>query len=293
MKELSELLTAIASLLWPILSFIGLLLFKDQLRDLISRLKKGKLLGQEFELRESLIELKEQADVVKEAVLKLPKEEVILSTELDSTPPIDNTEARILKEATKSPKIGLILLASELERELRRTLASLALLSNDRVNLREGVQLLTEKGNLSKEFVETTRLFLDVRNRLIHGLDSTPDEIFSAIDSGLSILKSIQSIPRTIATVSGVNLVIYADDKGYNENKQIKGLLIDTKTADGRTGKTIVPVTVESNYKVGEVVSWEWDRQRVYDTSYYLDSETQKIKPAWTKKVLFVGKTYK
>ncbi len=61
MKETAELLRAIASLLWPILAFIALLLFRSHIRELLGRLKKGKLLGQEIELHDSLLMLEAKA----------------------------------------------------------------------------------------------------------------------------------------------------------------------------------------------------------------------------------------
>ncbi|HCG5526981.1 TPA: hypothetical protein NJ013_004389 [Vibrio parahaemolyticus] len=54
MNEISELLKAIAALLWPIFAFVTLFVFKDQIAEAIGRLRKGKLLGQELELSDSL-----------------------------------------------------------------------------------------------------------------------------------------------------------------------------------------------------------------------------------------------
>ena len=61
MSEISELLKALASLLWPIFAFVVLFLFRSQLGDAIGRFKKGKLLGQEVELNDSLANLQRSA----------------------------------------------------------------------------------------------------------------------------------------------------------------------------------------------------------------------------------------
>src|SRR5690606_25093816 len=57
LAEIAELIKAAASLLWPILGFYVVIRHEKQLRDVFSRLRKGKLLGQEIELDSSLKEL--------------------------------------------------------------------------------------------------------------------------------------------------------------------------------------------------------------------------------------------
>ena len=61
MTEFATLLQAIAALLWPIFAFTALFVFRSQIADIARRLKKGKLLGQEIELNESLNRLDESA----------------------------------------------------------------------------------------------------------------------------------------------------------------------------------------------------------------------------------------
>lgn len=45
-----DLLTAFANYAWPAVVLIGLLIFRSELRGLVGRIRKGKFLGQEFEL---------------------------------------------------------------------------------------------------------------------------------------------------------------------------------------------------------------------------------------------------
>jgi hypothetical protein len=49
-KDAAELISAVASLLWPLFAFTSLFVFKKQIGDLVGRIKRGKLLGQEIEL---------------------------------------------------------------------------------------------------------------------------------------------------------------------------------------------------------------------------------------------------
>ena len=71
MKEVSALLQAISSLLWPIFAFVTLFLFKKQIGDAIGRFKKGKLLGQEFELNDSIKNLHHSANGINGVGAKL------------------------------------------------------------------------------------------------------------------------------------------------------------------------------------------------------------------------------
>jgi hypothetical protein len=49
MTGLTELIRAIAALLWPIFAFCALYMYRSELRELLARVRKGKLLGGEFE----------------------------------------------------------------------------------------------------------------------------------------------------------------------------------------------------------------------------------------------------
>ena len=123
MSEFATLLQAFAALLWPLFAFTVLVVFRSQFRDLVSRLKKGKLLGQEIELNESLNRLDRSATSVEHEVAALPA-----PAAETSTPEEQRQEATVVRsiviEAARSPKVALILLASELEKLAREILAS-------------------------------------------------------------------------------------------------------------------------------------------------------------------------
>jgi hypothetical protein len=61
LKDWAELIRAIATLLWPLLAFAVVWMFKEQVREILGRLRRGKLLGQEIELEEKLRNLDESA----------------------------------------------------------------------------------------------------------------------------------------------------------------------------------------------------------------------------------------
>jgi len=143
MKEYAELISAIAAVLWPILAFTVLLTFKNQIRELIGRLRRGKLLGQEIELSASLEKLEQSAVAVAREVALLPAPgEPIAPEETKDTDHIRT----ILHEAARSPKVALILLASEIEREARQLLASVGHLKGQRyVPLAQAMEVLSRQ----------------------------------------------------------------------------------------------------------------------------------------------------
>jgi hypothetical protein len=56
-KDYAELIKAIASLLWPILAFVAVFIFKEQFRQLLvqlGKMNKGKFLGVELEITDKL-----------------------------------------------------------------------------------------------------------------------------------------------------------------------------------------------------------------------------------------------
>jgi hypothetical protein len=171
------------------------MVFRPRISEFISRLKKGKLFGQEFELTETLSTLERRAIEGEAKVQALPQsmQQSLILEEEDIT-------RQILHEASRSPKVGLLLLATELEKELRNTLRRLYPANNssdsDPINFRRQMdELMTkQKDSLPAELAQSARLFIHARNRIVHGLEASPDQILGAIDSGLKILRSLKSL---------------------------------------------------------------------------------------------------
>ena len=66
-KDVADLISATASLLWPIIAITVITWFRPELRALLARIRKGKFLGQEIELDE-LQASTEQAEATAETV---------------------------------------------------------------------------------------------------------------------------------------------------------------------------------------------------------------------------------
>ena len=109
-----------------------------------------------------------------EEVASLPQAEIDQVTgEIGKDTSIVNEEdsiKTIIKEASHSPKTALILLASEVEKEARQTLASIGKLKGARkLTLSQIINELDSHYGLPKHVASSLRMFWDTRNKIIHG----------------------------------------------------------------------------------------------------------------------------
>lgn len=290
MKDFAELISALASLLWPIFAFVALVTFKKEVGRLIDRLRKGKLLGQEIELGESLNKLEKSATAVAEEVAALPP-----ATTEESTPKPAETEdliAGILREAARNPRAALLLLASELEREARQLLASVGhLKERSIVPLAMAVDVLQKQfGGLPGHIPSSLKLFWEVRNRIVHGGQAENEEILRAVDSGITILKAIRALPRETNYVYHPGVPIYQDADCTNPWPIGNGVILETETPGGTQRFFRIFPSTKTHFKKGRKVAWEWNLSTVWKEAWYRDPDSGEIRPAWNSAGEFVGR---
>jgi len=122
LKDIATLIEALTKAAWPILAFVLISRFHDEVGAILRRLaefKKGKLFGQEVEMEDSLNRLQLTAQAVEEKVAAIPPEQGVI----ESTEPAESETDKYLIEAACSPRAALIMLAAALVREA--TIASL------------------------------------------------------------------------------------------------------------------------------------------------------------------------
>lgn len=287
MKDISALVQALASLLWPLVAFWALFTFREQIKDVLARIRKGKVLGQEIELQDTLTALDTVATTAASEVAELPKASEDASAEKPEN--TDSEVTRILEDASRSPKIALMALAAEIERELRQTLATKGHPSPHE-SLPAAMGRLVQIGSFPPSLMASVELFWKVRSRLVHGYDASPDDMARALDSGITILKAIKAVPREINTVHRAEVPLYADPAGTQLVKGVTGLILETKQPDGRATYRIFPTT-KQGHTVGRQVSWEWNQHgRKYGEMWYRDLDTGEMKPAWLGSMEFIGR---
>ena len=290
MQEIATILQALAAILWPAFAFTAIFLFRKQLTELLSRLKKGKLLGQEIELNESLDKLQEAAQDVQAGVAALPQ--------LASSPKSDienlqeqTIEQRIIGEAATSPKAALISLSAELERIAQEVLASTGHLRGRRfVPVHQAVAEVHSTYGLAAYVPSSLSHFWDVRNRLIHRGEGTSEDILRAIDSGLAILKALQSIPRETSIVYEPNVALFSDSGLAAPIAEMHGVMLETTSPGGVSKSLRIFPTARNYFKKGKAVSWEWNMSRTVGQAWYRDPATGQPKEAWHSSAEFVGR---
>ena len=121
MADLGNLLQAGAKVLWTVVTVVLVLVFRRDISDLLRRLQKGKLLGQEIELSQAASELRAN---VEKAQNQIPSSDVAPKQYREEIAELAKDEAEVLEAAKINAQIGVIRLASIIEREIRELTAS-------------------------------------------------------------------------------------------------------------------------------------------------------------------------
>jgi hypothetical protein len=206
-SELSDVIKALAALAWPLAIIILLLLFKRDVKALISRLRRGKFLGQEIELEADLNRLERATQQLPQTPPPPPEAEPPTpAVPGDSPPPkLDplGVARQILTEAGTSPKAALMLLAAEVEAEVRKVLTNHGIRPTTRGNVLSALRELEGHPAFPSEMRDLIPLFYRVRNQVVHGFDADPDDALRAVDIGLRLLSALRNLSEN-APVSGV-----------------------------------------------------------------------------------------
>jgi len=201
-------------------------------------------------------------------------------------------EQQILEEAASSPVVAIMRITLEIDRELRKLLASTGNLSEYQGDLPEAISLL-EKGNalqLPRELKDTLTQFWSLRNQVVH--NQVPDHLaLRALDYGLRILRMVKSIPRHSYVVRMSGIKLYADSAATRPREDVRGVLLETLSPEGESlHKQVFPTT--KTYVPGESLSWEWNlsKKRSWDETWYRDPDSMEIKPAFSASFEFIGR---
>jgi uncharacterized protein YutE (UPF0331/DUF86 family) len=297
LDNIANLLRGIGTLLWPIVLLVALFFFRAEISGLVRRLRKARLFGQELELDEDLDKLARSAEQLEAGA---PGEPLVAdkATE-DKAEDSADIEQLILEETTRFPKAALVLLAAEIEREVRHLAAMLEVSSHSRrtrsgpmaYSLMRNIQALMDMGVVPKGTFETLEQFRRVRNEIVHGgKPVSDDDILRAIDSGLAIFRVLKAVPRFKHVVRFSDLRIYSDPEGKQERKDISGIIIETVQPGGLITKTEILPTIVGDLHPGDLVTLEFNGDRYWGPSWYRDLESNTLNIAWDNAPEFVGR---
>lgn len=276
----TEWMRAAAEFAWPVVATMAIFIFRSDIQGLLKRVVRGRLLGQEFELTELQDIAKEAEDSVVEIEPADPQEQAERR----------NVEETILREATHEPTLSLIRLAAAIERELRVLGASLGLPAVARPrSVHHSVDILEKRGAVPASTASAVRVFWNVRNQLVHGGEASKAELLTAVDIGLSILRTLQAVPRETHRVLHPRVELFEDAEGQGPRRDVHGVVLTSDRGSVLKPHVRVFPTTHNHFRKGSVVAWDWNPGRSWDETWYRDPSDGSIKHAWSSSMEFVG----
>ena len=119
---------------------------------------------------------------------------------------VESEIEEVLREASGSPRIGLLRLSAKMERAARELALDVGVgSSRTNFSLSKIIRQLVEAGQLTREDAAALGIFNRVRNRIVHGYDAEDAEIARAIDSGTRLLRIL--LTRQASQTAGLNAV--------------------------------------------------------------------------------------
>lgn len=273
----------IGHVIWPVLILILVLMYRRDISELFKRITKFKgPAGVEADFRNEVKDLQNESDKASESV-NLTEEEKSLPKGEDA----DEFDL-IRKRYTEDPKIGIMYLASEIEKESR--ILSKALNISSQYPQLQAFDLLYEKGYLTKPTLEAIISFRDLRNKIVHGFPvSDTSQLLIVFDSGITILKTLKAIPRHRQFVHKANIELYSDEQCTKIRTDVKGLIIRNITPGGAISSDLPVPSRQNIYKDGMEVSWAWNLKNVWNETWFKDPDSDKIRMGWSSSGEYIG----
>lgn len=290
LADIAGLIRAVAALLWPALGIYVVIKHEKQLRDLLARLRKGKLLGQEIELDSSLKELHSQATLAQEQ--STPPEQpaempdgIDVGDEGRDEDEFTTFENEILVSAKESPTVALMQLAAKVERLASDIWSDLD--DGSYPSRVHGRQLLERLSHvLPASTSAAVRTFWNVRNLIVHGRDADDEDVISAVDSGLLLWRSLNQFRHSYVEVLRCAIPLYSDSEGENLILDASG--IELRLSTGPYRDQILPTT-RQGYQPQMKLRWEWSFDRKFAETWYREPMTGEMRQAFTSSATFVG----
>jgi hypothetical protein len=262
--------------------------FRYQITNAVHRLRKGKFFGQEFELGEELASLETSVSNLASEVRELPSD-TAKDTSTTRDADFDAQIRPILLQAATSPRVALMTLSAELQKQSLYGLATRGLLrGRSAVAIKEALSELRQYG-FPAAMEGSLELFESVRNKIIHGADATDDDALRALDSGMTILRTLAAMPREINTVYHPGVELFSDAGCTKLVPDAKGIILDVASPGGVTKRKVIFPT-RAKFEKGKQVSWEWRLGSHWPKTWYRDPDTGAIRLAWDASTEFVGR---
>jgi hypothetical protein len=301
MSDAADLISAISDLLWPLIVLALLFIYRPQVVGALRRLRRLSFPGGSAEFDEELDRLDRTARAAHDGLppvaptpTRVARESAAEADQALPITPRGGAEESVadtkwmLTEAATSPKLALIGLSAEIERQARQILAS----SRDPAAWERGtLSHYLSRLELSPEVREAVEEFRKVRHEIVHGRGATDDDALRAIDSGLMILSAIGRVPRAVHIVYATDRPIYSDAEGRQVRPGVQGVVLEsTSRPDPGPAERRVYPTTRTHFRPGKAVAWEWDLSRIWPESWYRNPDSGRLEYAWTESGEFIGR---
>ncbi len=276
MQGAAALIRSIAVLLWPIVLIVLIVMLRGELGGLTRRLRRLSILGAEVELDEELSALDTKVKAASTAA------ELSQQTEHLGASGRRNESDDILRLAAISPRVALMALSERLEHTLVRVLASVSRAPDTSVGLASLPELVDLLPAEARPQQEALRAFLRVRTAILHAGEKVEDsDILRAIDSGLTLLRSLNAFPAETHHICEV-LPLFADPECTQMLSSCRGVIVESTSPHGTNilVRRIFATSRTSHYRPGMCVSWEFDRDgsRAWGESWCRDTKTGSLR---------------
>jgi hypothetical protein len=277
MLHISDLLTGVSRVLWPILAVLVFYRFREELAECLAALAEligrinlaegfGVKISAEKKIQEAERAVIEKTAVAKEAILHSPP--VTGPVELESLPKSQLEDYAPIVLTADEKRLRVMQLAAELDRETKLLALSAGIRNVDKPT-RSLFDEVSKQLLLPDSVVASYLAFFRLRNEVAHHWDSAliSDEL---LNSGRDLVRLIKSIPRLKITVLRTGVPLFSDPACTQELHSYSGIILQNTAGEGVPSPRQIFPTLRQ-YRQGSNVTWEWDMNHVTGLYYYRD----------------------
>lgn len=104
--------------------------------------------------------------------------------------------------------------------------------------------------------------------------------------------RETSEVPARPYRILRADLPFYADAECSIETKGARLMVLRCEDPNQKH-QTVECMPTRKRYSQGQVVQWELDKDRVWDTAWYFNPDTGKKEKAWARAVEFAGRIVK
>ncbi len=266
--SVSNLIDAIARLMWPVLAAVVLILNWSSVKRLFGRLQRLSAGPVAFDfgvIEEKAEKIKDELDAEAQAA---PQVEVV--TVPPSAPGKESAGGANLSRAE------VALLIVQVEEETRRV-------TEGSRPMGTFPSLRARSRYLPPNVREVVADLIPLRNAVIHGEALSQEDMNAAS----SLAREVLAVLRGLPVVAHPSLTLYEDREATRARSDVAGVQVSTSSQEGEVELRVFPTT--RSYAAGAIVTLEFG-SRSWNTSWYRDPKSDEVRLAFGSSVEFTGR---